>query len=383
MKNGEYRFRFGFAETRLFFEYALPSLERIEGNFSENGSNVSDVLFVCDGNTAFLAGRIAGGVPVCVLPCGENEKKWASVEKILDAAHTAGLGRDSLFVGIGGGVVCDLTAFAASIYMRGVRLCLISTTLLGMVDAALGGKTGFDLFGIKNLAGTFYPAQLVYLPMESLATLPRAEWKSGMAELIKTAILDDDNAMFEKIVKLRGDFIAGPEKPGRAAGVPASSGGDASCGEALAPLIARSMEIKGRIVEEDPRETGTRRALLNLGHSFGHALEAAAGLGKVTHGEAVAWGMARAAALGRLFDITPAVRAEEITALIRSYGYEVKTPHPLAPHTDELLRAMTSDKKKKAGTGVFVLPSERSARLVSVPYDDPRLKRILNEEDSV
>ena len=146
-------------------------------------------------------------------------------------------------------------------------------------------------------------------------------------------------------------------------------------------LIARSMEIKGRIVEEDPRETGTRRALLNLGHSFGHALEAAAGLGRITHGEAVAWGTVRAAALGRLLGVTPETRAKEITALIRSYGYEVKAPHPLAPHADELLRAMTSDKKKKAGTGVFVLPSERSARLVPVSYDDPRLKLILDGED--
>jgi 3-dehydroquinate synthase len=138
------------------------------------------------------------------------------------------------------------------------------------------------------------------------------------------------------------------------------------------------VEIKGKIVEEDPRETGTRRALLNLGHSFGHALESAAGLGKVTHGEAVAWGMVRAAALGRLFDVTPEERVENITELIRSYGYEVKSPHPLAPHTDELLHAMTRDKKKKAGPGVFVLPSEKSARLVSVSYEDPRLKIILN-----
>lgn len=394
MKTGEYRFRFDRAaggadgmaagmETRLFLGSGLPALKEIEETFGEEGLNISGVLSVCDANTAFLAERIAGGVPVCALPGGESEKNWASVEKILGAAHAAGLGRDSLFVGVGGGVVSDLTAFAASVYMRGVRLCLVPTTLLGMVDAALGGKTGFDLFGIKNLAGTFYPAQLVYLSMESLATLPNAEWKSGMAELIKTAVLDDDNTMFEEIAKLRDNFTAGMQKSGgEGAGALTSCGGDASRGDALAPLIARSMEIKGRIVEEDPRETGTRRALLNLGHSFGHALEAAAGLGKVTHGEAVAWGMARAAALGRLLDVTPEARAKEITALIRSYGYEVKAPHPLAPHTDELLRAMTSDKKKKAGKGVFVLPAEKSARLVSVSYDDPLLKSILNGENN-
>jgi 3-dehydroquinate synthase len=392
MKTGEYRFRFDRAaggtgdmaagtETRLFLGSGLPTLEQIEEAFGEGGLNISGVLPVCDANTAFLAERISGGIPICVLPGGESEKNWTSVEKILGAAHAAGLGRDSLFIGVGGGVVSDLTAFAASVYMRGTRLCLVPTTLLGMVDAALGGKTGFDLFGIKNLAGTFYPAQLVYLSMESLATLPGGEWKSGMAELIKTAVLDDDNAMFEKVTELRDGFTAKLEKSGRGAGILASSGDNAPCGEALASLIARSMEIKGRIVEEDPRETGTRRALLNLGHSFGHALEAAAGLGRITHGEAVAWGMVRAAALGRLLGVTPETRAKEITALIRSYGYEVKAPHPLAPHADELLRAMASDKKKKAGKGVFVLPSERSARLVSVSYDDPRLKLILNGED--
>jgi 3-dehydroquinate synthase len=384
MKTTEYRFGFdggaGAAGaspagcgTRLFLGAGLPSLGEIEGGFSEEGLGVSGALLVCDGNTAFLAGKISGKAPVCVLPPGESGKNWPSVEKVLLAAHTAGLGRDSLFIGVGGGVISDLTAFAASVYMRGARLCLIPTTLLGMADAALGGKTGFDLFGIKNLAGTFYPAQLVYLAMESLATLPKTEWKSGMAELIKAAVLDDDNAMFEKAASLRGSFAAALEEPGQTAG-----GILLSCGEALEPLIARSVEIKGRIVEADPKETGAQRALLNLGHSFGHALEAAAGLGKITHGEAVAWGMARAAALGRLCGVTPRARAEEITGLIGSYGYETKTPHPLAPNTDELLRAMASDKKKKAGKGVFVLPAERGARLFPVSYDDPRLKSILN-----
>jgi 3-dehydroquinate synthase len=228
-----------------------------------------------------------------------------------------------------------------------------------MVDAALGGKTGFDLFGIKNLVGAFYPARLVYLSMESLDTLPKAEWKSGMAELIKTAILDEDRGFFEELVRLRDSFAAAQ-------------------GESFAPLIARSVEIKGRIVEEDPKETGTRRILLNLGHSFGHALEAAAGLGKITHGEAVAWGITRAAALGRAFDITPKARAEEIVNLIRSYGYETKAPHPLASCAEDLLRIMASDKKKKAGKGVFVLPGEKGALPVPVAYDDPRLKLVLN-----
>jgi 3-dehydroquinate synthase len=225
-----------------------------------------------------------------------------------------------VFVGVGGGVVSDLTGFAAAVYMRGARLCLVSTTLLGMADAVLGGKTGFDLFGIKNLTGAFYPAGLVFAPVESLRTLPRREWKSGMAEVIKTAVLDDEGDMLTRIKELktafvRGDLFTDP-------------------GDALARLIARSMEVKGRIVEEDPRETGTRRALLNLGHTFGHALEAAAGLGRLTHGEAVAWGMVRACELGQALGITPAPRAAKIRDLLESYGYETRSPHPLMHQMD-------------------------------------------------
>jgi 3-dehydroquinate synthase len=219
---------------------------------------------------------------LCTLPPGETEKGWASVERILTAARDAGLGRDGLFVGIGGGVISDLSAFAASVYMRGAPLCLISTTLLGMVDAAVGGKTGFDLLGIKNLAGTFYPAAHIYMPLASLDTLPDHEWKSGMAELIKTAVLDT------------GEIL----------GLLKSMAGDRRR-DSLFDLVCRSVSVKGRIVEADPRETGTDRVLLNLGHTFAHALESSAGLGRLSHGEAVAWGMVRSCELGLALGITP------------------------------------------------------------------------------
>jgi len=170
---------------------ALPGIDEIEKDFGLEGVKS---LLICDTNTFRFAEKIRGNrdIPVCALEPGESQKDWQSVETILRQAGNAQIGRDGLFIGIGGGVITDISAFAASIYMRGCALALVSTSLLGMVDASVGGKTGFDLFGIKNLAGTFYPAAHVYIPLESLASLPPAEWKSGISEIIKTAVLEGD-----------------------------------------------------------------------------------------------------------------------------------------------------------------------------------------------
>jgi len=233
--------------------------------------------------------------------------------------------------------------------MRGCAAALISTTLLGMVDASVGGKTGFDLFGIKNLAGTFYPARHVYIPLESLASLPPAEWKSGMAELIKTAVLEGD------------DFLSLIEK---------LDGGFTVMTKTIAPCIDRAVRFKGRIVEEDPFETGGRRMLLNLGHTFGHALEAAVGLGRISHGEAVAWGIARSCELGLALGICPPHRAERIMLLLRAFDYETAAPYPFAAGA-ELIQALGSDKKKRRGKLVFIVPDEKSARPVTV--DTPEM----------
>jgi 3-dehydroquinate synthase len=313
-------------------------------------------LLVCDTNTAYIAHRIRDGedVPLLALPPGEAAKGWASVEAILGAAQNAGLGRDGLFIGVGGGVVSDMTGFAASIYMRGAGLCLVSTTLLGMVDAAVGGKTGFDLFGMKNAAGTFYPAPCIYMPLDSLLSLPKAEWKSGMGELIKTAVLDNTEDLLDQLRSLGpGAHECPQDKAGQ---------------DLIFACIARSVEIKGRIVEADPRETGTERALLNLGHTFAHALESAVGLGTVSHGEAVAWGLVRACELGYALSITPQARRAAIIDLITSLAYETTAPHPLVVErnrTEAFMQALDGDKKKKAGKLRFIVPAAQGAQMVS------------------
>jgi 3-dehydroquinate synthase len=360
--NREYAFTFDKTQSLVRIQEEFPGLDRIRAVFERPGEPVAGrVLLVCDTNTHYIARQIQGSaaVPVCTLPPGETAKGWASIEAILRSAHDAGLGRDGLFIGVGGGVVSDMTAFAASIYMRGSRLCLVSTTLLGMVDAAVGGKTGFDLFGMKNVAGTFYPAPCIVMTLESLMSLPAVEWKSGMAELIKTAVLDDTGALLGLLASL------GP--------APYLNPGGLANQEVIREGIARSVLIKGRIVAADPQETGTERALLNLGHTFAHALESSAGLGAVSHGEAVAWGMVRACELGYALGITPRERGSAIIDLLRSWGYETAAPHPLMGMAGDFMRVLGGDKKKKSGKLTFIVPAPQGAQAVSADRIEPGL----------
>jgi len=360
------KFNFGEYSSNVFISREVPDIEKITGDLGLL-SFESGPLLVADENTREIAAKISGkaGLPLCLLKSGEENKNWASVQEILSAASEAGLGRDGIFIGIGGGVIGDLCGFASSIYMRGCRLVLVSTTLLGMVDASVGGKTGFDLFGIKNLAGSFYPAQSVYIPVDCLKTLPPKEWKSGMAELIKTAVLDGDDFL-DLLADTGAGFFSNIQ--------------EFLEGELLYKSVERAVLYKGSIVSEDLRESG-RRMLLNLGHTFAHALEAASGLGRLSHGEAVAWGIIRACELGLALGITPRGRAEKIKKVIYSFGYDCSCPHPLAD-TGLILKAMLSDKKKKNGKITFIVPDEKSAR----PYachgetDLKLAERIINGE---
>jgi 3-dehydroquinate synthase len=348
-----YTFNFDGAAQDIRITGPVPSLKVILEDLKAL-PGAAQTLVICDENTLPLARLIVPQEDLCVLKAGESHKDWDAVESIFRAAIAAGIGREGLFIACGGGVVSDLAGFAASIYMRGIGFCTVSTTLLGMVDAAMGGKTGFDLMGIKNLAGTFYPARIVYLPVERLATLPPAEWKSGMAELIKTAVLDGED--FFRLLET-GPLSANSNE--------------------IAEAVSRAVAYKGRVVEEDPRETGSRRALLNLGHSFGHALESSAGLGRITHGEAVAWGMARACELGRQLGITPAERAERILALLKRHGCETAAPHPMMGNTGDFMTALGKDKKKRGGKSVFIIPNKESAEILQETPGEELLTHII------
>jgi 3-dehydroquinate synthase len=287
----------------------------------------------------FPAGRTV------VLPPGERSKRWRSVEAILGRAVSLGLGRDGCLLGVGGGVVCDITGLAASLYLRGCALTLAPTTLLAMVDASVGGKTGIDFRGGKNLVGTFHPASLVLVCPAALASLPDRAYRSGLAEAIKTAVVGDPR-LLDLLEARREAMLA------RDAGL-------------LAEVVRRCLQVKGAICEADPREDG-RRMLLNLGHTFGHALESWSGFRGWTHGEAVAWGMGRAAALGRALGATDAGFARRLTALLASYGYRLDAPVGQA----DLAPALQLDKKRRAGALRFVVPRSAGDAVVVEATDD-------------
>ena len=287
-------------------------------------------LTVADTTTVGLLRPGAGNT--LSLPPGEKAKVWNSVSTILARCAEASLGRDSTIAGVGGGVICDVTAFAASVYMRGCGLVLAPTTLLAMVDASLGGKTGIDFLGFKNLVGTFYPASRILVCPAVLAGLTDREYLSGLAEVIKSAIIGDAR-LFALLEERHGEVLA--REP-------------ALVGE----VIRRSLAVKGRIVEEDPREQG-RRAFLNLGHTFGHALESATGFSGWTHGEAVAWGMGRALAAGVRLGITDRAFADRARALLERYGYRLQAGVGLG----DLSVAFARDKKRQGGRTRLVLAS--------------------------
>lgn len=303
-------------------------------DFSDIDLNVRNSLLVTDEtmvNSSASQDLIASGVNSVVLGSGEKYKNLSSIEDIAAAAVENRLDRDGLFIGIGGGVICDMTAFGASVYMRGCRVILVPTSLLSMVDASIGGKTGVDFLERKNLIGSFYPAEKVLVYTKFLETLSDIEFKSGLAEIIKHGLLSGEE-LFEymennsqKILKRDPDL--------------------------LEELIHRSLLVKADYIEKDFRENGCR-AHLNLGHTFGHALETAAGLGRFTHGEAVAWGMSRALRAGVLCGQTDEVYAERAENLLRSYGYDID----FSEFDRELyMDAISSDKKKKDGKLRFVL----------------------------
>ncbi len=310
----ELLFRFGEFQTRVRFSEHGPE-DELAG---------ADVLGVFDRTVR----RLYGFQPAraVVLPAGEKAKSWRYAERILERALESGLGRDGRLMGVGGGVVCDLTAFAASLYMRGCRLALYPTTLLAMVDAALGGKTALNLGGAKNLVGTFYPAEELVIWVRALATLPPRELRCGLAEAIKTALVGDQELL--ELLSARRDDLLQAEP------------------EAIGQTVRRCLAVKGRIVENDLREAGGRE-VLNLGHTFAHALESATGFRRYRHGEAVAWGLGRALELGAALGVTDRRLAADLAALLAGYGFQLGRPAGVAP--GELLAAMRADKKRRAG----------------------------------
>ena len=265
--------------------------------------------------------------PVIWVHAAEEEKTLETVEQIVSQLLALEAGRDTMLVGVGGGIVTDITGFTASVYKRGVPFGLVPTTLLAQVDAAVGGKNGVNFDRYKNMVGTFREAAFVYVDTDFLATLPDRALRCGAAEMLKTFLLADARAYEAAVAVFSGPH---PER------VPDQ-------------LVRRAAEIKLSLVEEDPFDRGVRR-LLNLGHTFGHAIEKCST--QYAHGEAVAIGIAMAARLACEKGLLPAADAERIVRDLAACGLPVEPPVPAA----ELRQAILQDKKRTGDTLPFVLP---------------------------
>jgi 3-dehydroquinate synthase len=281
-----------------------------------------------------------------VLPDGEEEKNWASLMRVFDVLLEQKCDRKTTLIALGGGVIGDLTGFAAATYMRGVPFIQMPTTLLSQVDSSVGGKTGINHPLGKNMIGAFYQPQAVIADTSTLDTLPDRELSAGLAEVIKHGAIIDP-AFFDWIEANIGKLVA--REP-----------------SALAYAIQRSCEIKADVVRQDEREGGLR-AILNFGHTFGHAIEAGMGYGEWLHGEAVGCGMVMAADLSHRLGFIDAGTKARITALVKAAGLPVVAPDL---GVERWLELMQVDKKNEGGQIKFILikPLGTSV-IIPVPED--------------
>ena len=321
---------------------------------------------VADLYAARLAASLtkAGVTPqVIAAPPGEAAKSFAGLEHLLGRLLDLDLDRGDFIVALGGGVVGDLAGFAAAIYKRGIDFVQVPTTLLAQVDSSVGGKTAIDAPQGKNMIGAFHQPRLVLADLDALASLPAREMRCGYAEIIKYGLLGD--AGFFAWLEANGAGVLGRE-PG-----------------ALAHAVGRSIEMKAEIVAEDEREQG-RRALLNLGHTFGHALEGALGFSEVLlHGEAVALGSVLAFRFAAASGLCPTDDAARATAAIAGVGLPVRLADIVgapAPSAADLVVRMAQDKKARAGRIALVLPRRIGETFVDANVDVGRLKTFLIEE---
>jgi len=296
---------------------------------------------ISDRNVAPLYGRKveaslarAGFEPTLIkVPAGETAKSLKTVQSCYDQLAAKRLERKSFIVALGGGVVGDLAGFVAATYLRGVAFVQVPTTLLAQVDSSVGGKVGVNLKAGKNLVGSFYQPRLVLCDLNTLATLPVRELRAGLAEVIKYGIIYDA-ALFRRLER----------------DLPKLLRRDANT---LAAVVARCCEIKAEVVRQDETESGLR-AILNFGHTLGHALEAISHYGKYLHGEAISIGQVAAAGLSRQVLALPGEHVTRITRLLEEAG--LPTEAKLSrPQQQQLLNAMKLDKKVSRGEVKFVL----------------------------
>ena len=312
--------------------------DAVSGLLPEKG-----VIIITDDNVSRLYGDKFPKIPVFSLSPGEESKKLEVIEYLAEQLLLAGIDRSGFVLAVGGGVVCDIAGFLASVYMRGIRCGYVSSTLLSQVDASTGGKNGVNLGGSKNILGTIRQPEFVICDPEMLQTLPEHDYLSGLAELIKTAVIGDKELFdlieksFEKIMSRDTDL--------------------------LAILVAKSVRFKGLVVSEDEKETGLRR-ILNFGHTFGHAIEMQKG---VRHGFAVASGMVLATEFSFKRRYINLVEKQRIIRLLERF--KLLTELDL---TGNQMEELVLHDKKKTGTEIHFVFTQGIGKAIveKIPVDD-------------
>lgn len=282
--------------------------------------------------------QLTAQIPYLEIPSGESSKSIEELSKVWSFLATSKIDRSGFILAVGGGVVGDLAGFAAASFLRGVSFYQVPTTLLAMVDSSVGGKTGINLEAGKNLVGSFHQPEAVWADLNLLKTLPAREFSAGMAEVVKYGMLGDGE-LFEQLIASERTFSAESEN--------------------LSELILRCCSIKAEIVQEDEHETSRQRggrALLNLGHTFAHAIEKVSGYGSYLHGEAVAIGLVCAFRLSKSLGKCSKFSESELLNLLSSYNLPTGLRIPIK--LDDLMHAMHADKKVQRGVLRFVVIEE-------------------------
>jgi 3-dehydroquinate synthase len=290
------------------------------------------------------------GIPIIEMGLGEKNKTLNTIEMIMGKLVEYEADRTSFLVGIGGGIVCDVAGFAASIYMRGIPFGFVSTTLLSQVDASVGGKNGVNYEGYKNMVGVFNQPEFVICDSSLFTTLDKEEFRSGFAEIIKAGVIKNTDLF---------NFCKNN-----------SEAGLANNGEVITQMVYEAVKIKALVVEADEKEKGERR-LLNFGHTFGHALEKKT---SILHGQAVSIGMVLAAKVSQQLGMITQKEVDEIITVIASFGLPTRSEVPV----DELYNAMHQDKKRE-GESIHLVLLESIGKAVTKKISYNELQKIIHD----
>ncbi|MBE9060555.1 3-dehydroquinate synthase [cf. Phormidesmis sp. LEGE 11477] len=317
------------------------------------------VVFDLYGERAIASLTQAGySVSHCILPAGEQYKNMASIAEIHDAAYENRLERSSAMIALGGGVIGDMTGFAASSWLRGISVVQVPTSLLAMVDASMGGKTGVNHPKGKNLIGAFHQPRLVLIDPQVLETLPVREFRAGVSEVIKYGVIWDQ-PLFEKLeaAERLDDYNKVSD-------------------ELLQTMLIHSCQAKADVVSQDVKEAGIR-AILNYGHTVGHAVESLTGYSRINHGEAVGIGMVAAAKIAEAVTESAWNQAATQRQQVLLEKTQLPTHLPKAIDIEEILIALRSDKKVKEGKVRFVLPERIGKAFVTDRVSDAKVRGVL------